>query len=236
MPRARRKKSVITDSAIDISGLSKAQLLAALYNAASSAGKGFIRAASSPSGDMTVRQAAEHLRRQTSFDWLNGRSFKVDLGSDSFEPWLYDRDNGGEGTAEKIIERLRATGAVSSNDIEQNRESMTTQHAYESPVDAELGAVMENVNAKWQEIVADGIPQPRPGMTPRQHLDWTSDLALAYYDRGEPDKAILLFLSVIAEHPETAWIATHPMTGMMLLMGVRDGRGQLEYMMKGFAA
>jgi hypothetical protein len=236
MPKARRKKSVITDSAIDISGLSKAEVLAALYNAASSAGKGFLTAAVSSQGEMTVRQASELLRQRTSFDWLNGRSFKIDLSSDTFEPWLYDRDNGGEGTAEKIIEQLRATGAVNSSESQRNRENMTTQHAYESPVDAELATAIRDVNTKWQEIVDDGITEPWAGMTARQYLDWASDQALIYYDRGEPDKTVLLFLAYMRANPETAWIAGHLMTPMLIIDGVAGGRSQLEYMLKGFAA
>jgi hypothetical protein len=102
----------VTDT-IDISGLSKAQVLAALYNASSPGGMGFLPAAMTP-GDMTVEQAQEILQRQTDFDYVNGRSFKVDLTGDILDPWLYDRDNGGPGTAEMIIERLRSTGSVSS--------------------------------------------------------------------------------------------------------------------------
>ena len=34
---------------------------------------------------------------------------KVDLSQDTFDGWLYDRDNG-EGTAQKVIDELRAKG------------------------------------------------------------------------------------------------------------------------------
>lgn len=90
---------------IDISGLDKGAVLAALYNASQPMGLGHLRARSA---DMTVEEAWTYLiagddlnrdmpqlpRRRTYFDYLNGRVMKVDLGGDELDPWGYDRDNG----------------------------------------------------------------------------------------------------------------------------------------------
>jgi len=227
----------MADQSIDISGLSKAEVMAALYNGASAVGRGFLEAEATP-WEMTVEDAQQYLSRTSSFDFLNGRSFKVDLSSDSFNAWLYDRDNGGDGTAELIIERLRDTGAVDSEESRTHRETMTAQHAFESPANAELGSkigmAVAEVSAMWEEIVAAGIDEPREEMSPREHLDWSSDQALDYYDSGEPYKAILLFLALVSANQNTAWIATHTMTPMLLKLGIRGGRSDMERMMKDF--
>lgn len=224
------------DQAIDISNLSKAAVLAGLYNAAAPQGLGFFPATVSP-GEMTVDEAQVIIDSgQLAFDYLNGRPFKVDLSGSSFDPWLYDRDNGGDGTAERIIQQVRDTGAVTSEATKTNHEGMTAQHAYESPVNELIAEVIANATSMWLEIVADGIPEPRDGMTPRQHLDWASDQALAYYDQGSPEKAIMLFLGLVLLNNHTAWIATHPTTPMLMQVGIMGGRREMERMMKGFAA
>ena len=94
---------------IDIKGLNKAQLLAAFYNDASPQGLGFTVATD---GNMTVTQASNIIKRNKSlhFDYVGGRSLKIRLEGDSFDPWLYDRDNG-KGAAARIIEAVRASPA-----------------------------------------------------------------------------------------------------------------------------
>jgi hypothetical protein len=103
------------EGVIDIAGLDKAQLLAALYNGSRQLGMGFIHAEGRK--DMTVEQAREQLPKGDDhawaghgkplyFDYLHGRVMKVDLSGDTLRPFLYDRDNG-EGAAARIIERLR---------------------------------------------------------------------------------------------------------------------------------
>jgi hypothetical protein len=87
---------------IDISKLDKAEVLAALYNNSRQLGMGFMH--SRGREPMTAEQAREEIagntherydgRRSIYFDYLHGRVMKVELGSDSFDPWLYDRDNG----------------------------------------------------------------------------------------------------------------------------------------------
>lgn len=90
---------------IDISGLSKADVLAALYNASKPHGLGFLQATPE---DMTPDEAATLLQEDTYFDYLKGRIMKVDLGDGEdkeFRPWLYDRDNG-SGAALRAIQPL----------------------------------------------------------------------------------------------------------------------------------
>lgn len=89
---------------VDIKGLNKAEVLAALYNNSKPLGLGFLHF---DAKDMTVAEAEELLKQTTYFDYLKGRVMKVNLSSDDgFEEWLYDRDNG-NGAAEKAISNLR---------------------------------------------------------------------------------------------------------------------------------
>lgn len=90
---------------INIEGINKAKLLAALFNYAKPQGLGLLHY---DAKDMTEQDAQALLDRSSdmSFDYLQGRSVKVDIGGDMFDPWLYDRDNG-PGAAEKVIETLR---------------------------------------------------------------------------------------------------------------------------------
>lgn len=89
---------------VDIKGLNKAEVLAALYNNPKPLGLGFLHF---DPRDMTVAEAEEILNQTTYFDYLKGRVMKVDLSSDdSFEEWLYDRDNG-KGAAQRAIDSLR---------------------------------------------------------------------------------------------------------------------------------
>lgn len=89
---------------VDIKGLNKAEVLAALYNNSKPQGLGFLNF---DAKNMTVAEAEEILKKTTDFDYLKGRVMKVNLSSDdSFEEWLYDRDNG-NGAAEKAISSLR---------------------------------------------------------------------------------------------------------------------------------
>lgn len=89
---------------IDIKGLDKAAVLAALYNASRVQGLGFLQARN---GDMTAAQAAKIIKEAgTYFDYLHGKVMKVDLSGDDFFAGLYDRDNGA-GAAERAIAHLR---------------------------------------------------------------------------------------------------------------------------------
>lgn len=98
---------------VDIKGLNKAVVLAALYNNSKVQGLGFLQATGK---DMTFREAEEILKHQTYFDYLYGKVMKIDLSSDEqFEEWLYDRDNGA-GAAQKIITKLRLNSKYAPGD------------------------------------------------------------------------------------------------------------------------
>ena len=89
---------------IDITGLDKAEVLAALYNCSQPLGLGFLHFDPKP---MSTAQAKLLLSEQSYFDYVQGRVMKVDLKSDTeLKPWLYDRDNG-EGAAARAINTLR---------------------------------------------------------------------------------------------------------------------------------
>lgn len=87
---------------IDISGIDKGEVLAALYNGAKAPGLTFFQ---ERGRDMTDDEARVLLAQRTYFDYLYGRVMKVDLGTDNFDPRGYDRDNG-PGAAKHAIDRV----------------------------------------------------------------------------------------------------------------------------------
>ena len=87
---------------IDISKLSKTQVLAALYDAAQPLGTGLLHYDPAP---MSEEEAAELLEQTRYFDYVKGRVMKVDLSKSEFDPRLYDRDNG-QGEAQRVINAL----------------------------------------------------------------------------------------------------------------------------------
>ena len=90
---------------IDITGLDKADVLAALYNNSRPQGLGFLQFNPAP---MTTEEARAELAAGTYFDYLHGRVMKIDLAADDFfEERLYDRDLG-EGAARRVINELRS--------------------------------------------------------------------------------------------------------------------------------
>ena len=95
------------DLMISTIGLNRADVLAALYNASLPQGMGFLQYNAAP---MERAEAETLLADGRYFDYLKGRVMKVDLSSpDTFDPWLYDRDNG-PGSAERAIDALRSSG------------------------------------------------------------------------------------------------------------------------------
>ncbi len=99
---------------ISIVDLDKAEVLAALFNGARAQGAGFIHYSNVP---MTALEARSLIEKNTRFDYVQGRVLKVNLSGDSFDPWLYDRDNG-MGAAKLVIDLLRATGMVNPEEVE----------------------------------------------------------------------------------------------------------------------
>ncbi len=132
----------MSDGMVDISGLSKAAVLAALFNASAPAGMGFLRAQNGPDV-MTEEDAQQYVNNGTSpdpgsrwpnehlyFDYLIGRPLKVNISDDSFDPRGFERDNGGPGTAQRVIDRLRATGEVTSEEQEALTRDRTLTNAH----------------------------------------------------------------------------------------------------------
>ena len=105
------KESAMTEvDEVSILGLSKAVILQALFNSSRPQGMGFISSMSGP--DKLDIEAAEKIiseAQSLDFDYLFGRPLKANLTGDSFDPWGYDRDNGGPGAAQEIIDRVRAS-------------------------------------------------------------------------------------------------------------------------------
>jgi len=93
---------------VDISGLSKECVLAALYNNSKVQGFGYLQTVSA---EMSVEDASKIVRQSLSFDYLFGKVMKIDISGDEFDPRLYDRDLG-NGAAHKVINNLKATGSV----------------------------------------------------------------------------------------------------------------------------
>jgi len=87
---------------INIKGLDKGAVLAALYNHSRVQGMGIFQA---KPGQMTAEQGNELLKHDTYFDYLHGKIMKVDLSDDELDPYLYDRDNG-NGAALRAIETI----------------------------------------------------------------------------------------------------------------------------------
>ena len=94
-------------SAIDISKLDKAEVLAALFNASKQQGMGFLD--KSGASAMSIEDAREFTSNGGSqyYDYLRGRVMKIDLSKDQLQTGLYDRDNG-EGAATRALAPLLA--------------------------------------------------------------------------------------------------------------------------------
>jgi hypothetical protein len=71
-------------------------------------------------------------------------------------------------------------------------------------------------------------------MSAREHLDWSSDQALRFYE-DDSRKAVLVFLILVDTDTRTRWIVSHPGTEMLMMIGM-SSRYEMERMMKGFAA
>lgn len=97
---------------IDITGLDKAEVLAALVNGApvknfdSTLPADVVAMATALSGGFTVEAARRTLAISSYVDYAGGIAIKCDFSNDSFWPGLYDRDRG-KGKAAAIVAALR---------------------------------------------------------------------------------------------------------------------------------
>lgn len=110
---------------ISLTGLNKAVVLAALYNASKPQGMGFLHYNPSP---MTPAEAETLLKQTSRFDYLKGRVMKVDLSGSEFDAWGYDRDNG-KNAAENVIAELRRSGDSNSSIIQTAHHVNTLESA-----------------------------------------------------------------------------------------------------------
>lgn len=99
---------------LDISGVDKAEVLAALFNASKQQGMGLFH--SSGASPMTVEDAKQFTSREGSqyYDYLRGRVMKVDLSKDLLRTGLYDRDNGQGAAARALAPLLKQRESQSS--------------------------------------------------------------------------------------------------------------------------
>lgn len=100
-------------------GLSREQVLCALYNFSHPQGAGFLHFDPKP---LNVDEAKNILERCSYVDYLKGRVIKVNLEKDSqeFDARLYDRDCG-QGSAKKAIERYKKLGFHLRFEIKSSR-------------------------------------------------------------------------------------------------------------------
>ena len=163
---------------IDISGIPKAAVLAALWNASAPAGMGFLRAAGH-ADTMTVEDAEQLIAsgetpdypdfqipgrrgtRELYFDYLHGRPLKSDISGDEFDPWGFDRDNGGDGSAQKVIDRLRETGEVTSEEQQALTRDRTIANAHDAMAAANTtSSVDESGGIPVFSLGADELGEP----------------------------------------------------------------------------
>lgn len=96
--------------AIDIKGLDKGAVLAALYNASQPLGMGFLHydpaLMTADEGralvDDQMKRTSEFGQPRAYFDYLKGRVMKVEVSLDTLSPGGYDRDNG-QGAARRAL-------------------------------------------------------------------------------------------------------------------------------------
>lgn len=98
----------MSDKEISIKGLSKPAVLAALYNRAQAQGMGFLHYTPEEMTEAEAQKIWDDVNEQGHpyFDYLKGRVMKVNITGETFNPWLYDRDND-QGAAETAIAKLR---------------------------------------------------------------------------------------------------------------------------------
>jgi hypothetical protein len=95
-------------------GLTPAETLAALWNAARVQGHSVLRAFEGPVDVMTVEEAERlvadrTLHGRTYFDYLYGRVIKVWVSEEDPDLVMYDRDNG-HGAAERALTNAKGGG------------------------------------------------------------------------------------------------------------------------------
>lgn len=247
---------------VNIEGLSKADVLAALFNASAPIGMGLMQASNGPQVmDRLYAQELLDLGSAASgdypkgteimsssalyFDYLYGRPLKLDLSSDiEFNPKGFDRINGGDGSAQRVIDALRESSELNSLVTQELHDTNMEDSILDTAITVEtLGfdvagplAMALICEVKRPEMTVDDLPTPPPFESGREHLNWSADQALKYFDT-DLDKLIAIFITLVKQHPATAWITTHPLTPIVVTSAIGlTSRADMEYMLKGFAA
>ncbi len=101
---------------VSIAGLNKADVLAALYNAAETH-RLDLEFDQTP---MTRTEAQGMLDcKQVYFNYFNGRMLKLDLSGSEIDPLGYDRNNG-SGKVAEVIKRLRENQGMRNRELPEN--------------------------------------------------------------------------------------------------------------------
>jgi hypothetical protein len=121
-PQSDQRKKQRERNVVNIAGLNKAEVLAALYNRAQPQGMGFLSFDPRP---WTKEDAEAYIAANggsLDFDYVKGRVVKCHLDEDELYTRLFNRDNG-SGAAEEVIEALRASGETLTPkaELEQRR-------------------------------------------------------------------------------------------------------------------
>ena len=104
--KERKNQSKMTD--VDISMFSTDSLkLTLLYSLVNKSTGGSCKQFMTPEATLDQYDHALAVIKAGRIDRFNGRVIKGSIKGDTFSTYLYNRDNGGPGTAEKIIEELR---------------------------------------------------------------------------------------------------------------------------------
>lgn len=135
---------------VDITGIEKSVLLAALFNASKPLGYGALHFNAKP---MTAEEAQEIINEQGfRFDYLNGRVMKINISGDTVNVWGYDRDNG-TGAVKSIVEGLRNGEQTKVTTADEAREAIkpfldlseeTTTEEYENAKVFNMGVPAED--------------------------------------------------------------------------------------------
>lgn len=132
---------------IDIKGLSKAKLLAALYNKATLVVKNAAK-----HGIMTEEEAQKIIESgHTDFSYVYGKAMKINLTEDIIDSWGYDRDNG-DGVVAKIVRQVRE-----EKDNPQKKTSKSDEFVDRFFSDKEEQIPIKGKEYKVATIVPDGL-------------------------------------------------------------------------------